>query len=1048
MPLLDMNNVLLYPSIDDTKYHSKIKDLMKQIDSETPQPGIKKFNLMKHQKDVEKVFNLFSNTKSLLLLCEMGSGKTITSLNLIENMKTILTDHNTRALILVPNQLIENVFYSEITGLLGDKYEKRVTGNNYVDKDLRQKLNSTTPNTIERKRLEKVAIKRVKDVYEIVTHKKWEQYVLNLSNDEIVTEFSNRIIVVDEIHKAKNPTSNLFLALQKVLLIAKNVWFIGMNAERHIIDDPKELCQYINLMHFNNTKNPKLALSGDVIDSFFDGNQSLKREAQKIIINAIRGLIVFVDGHDPKWFPTRIDIGFDQNQINKMYSSNYTTTVGITKHSNVKIESNSKLNNSKLSNGNLTIKNIPKNMYKKDIFLRPVELKGKSCEDYVYAFMGEVLNNRDLEPNEMWSKSRKYCRCDNVFEAIWNDSLNLKNKGPIVVYCFFVEEGMFLFEEFLKSKGVKPFQEEEEDSQSKFKNGNGEHFFNFSRPYSNAALLKAIKICQHPSNKNGQRIKWILGTKKIGIGITITNASRVCSIGSEWNNYNQDQFFGRCIRFGSHPEDSKIEVIKYCSVLSENSINNLSPLLKAQLTQFIKTNKKDLISRGFIDVTTNHLKTVDEYMYNNIVWEKYKKIYELEMFVKQNAMLSYDLSQMNNGNDVGVVDGCVVGDSVGVMDGCVVCDNVGDNVGHNVGSGSVHLPNIKSLFKIQPIWNIGEIHEYLKITPKNVGLFLMKLDKYVHKQSVFNGWNDKSGYIIYLGKGYYKFSEVDAETNIVVSGVKTSLQEFILPINFWDVLFPLNDLYKYGGNECFVPTTFQHNLFILKQDLRLNLTKECPIAGVFSNTSTHPNTYQFKIVTNETESVCSDKSITEIHNVANKLNIVIPNFKSRKCRTQIVDVVLDGMKNRNLILPWSPNKKPSLLQLYKLTMTWDMKDQTNQLLQLHKKWISREIVKLSEWIVNVLKYQNYWDDEITYNADGTMNIPDTVRDYLLSRNSTNHLYLFKIFDQTNCGRPKRFCEKAWNTYVKPMKKYLHEKYKADIGKIEASIREEINKRFI
>ena len=357
--MFDMNNIFLYPNISDPAYHMKIRNLIPQIDNEMPNKVGKKFNLMNHQKDVAKVFNLFSNSKSLLLLSEMGSGKTITSLNLIENMKTILSDHNTRALILVPNQLIENVFYSEIMGLVEDKYEKRVTGNKYVDKDLRQKLNSTTQNTIERKRLEKISLKKIKDVYEIVTHKKWEQYVLSLSDEEISIQFSNRIIVVDEIHKAKNPTSNLYLALQKVLLGAKNVWFIGMNAERHIIDDPTELCQYINLMHMNNTKNPKSVLTEEVIDGFFSLNNDIKKESQKEIANAIRGLIVFVDGHDPKWFPTRVDIGYTQKEINKMYPSNYQNPINIAKP--------------------ITLKNVPRYVGKRDIFLRPVELKSKCC---------------------------------------------------------------------------------------------------------------------------------------------------------------------------------------------------------------------------------------------------------------------------------------------------------------------------------------------------------------------------------------------------------------------------------------------------------------------------------------------------------------------------------------------------------------------------------------------------------------------------------------------------------------------------------------------
>lgn len=992
---INMKNIFLYPTVSDKDYNSNIKNLIKQIEEERPisKKKEKGFNLMKHQIDVSHAFNLFSNSKSLLLLCEMGSGKTILSINLIENMKSLLIDHNTKALILVPNQLIENVFYSELLGLVGDKYEKRVSRNTYVDKNLRNKLNETLLNSIERKKLEKVALKKIKEVYEIVTHKRWEQYVLTLSDEAIINEFSNRIIVVDELHKAKNQNSNLYIALQKVLLLARNVWFIGMNAERHIIDDPKELCQYANLLHFNNTKNPKIVLSDEVIDNFFSTNPFIKAQSEKDLMNALKGLIVFVDGHDPKWFPTRIDVGYTQNEINKHYPNNYIK--GPPPQSAHKAEAG-------------TISNSQHHIGKPEIFLRPVELKDKTCEDYIYAFIGEVLNNKDLDPNEMWSKSRRYCRSENIFEAIWNDAQGLKIKGPIVVYCFFVEEGMFLFEEFLKTKGVKPF-EDNTDHKCKTKK-KVDYFFNFSRPYSNSTILKAIKVCQHPSNKNGERIKWILGTKKIGIGITLTNTARVCAIGSEWNNYNQDQFFGRCIRIGSHPENSKIEVIKYCSVLSKNSIETISPLVQAQLNQFVETNKTELIEKGFLDKETNHLKSVDEYMYSEIVWQKYIKTNELEMFVKKCAMLAFDLSQ-----PLSIVE----------------------------NSAS---PNIKDLFIVQPLWHINELHSKLHISDNDVTRFLTKLEKYVKKQSLFNGWQGKEGYIKYLGLGYYQFVDKTSLSNSEIKG--KLLQEYIQPINFWDVLFPMKDEYKHGTINYLIPDSFQKNLFILGKDLRLILTEEYPTAGVFGNTSTHPNTYQFKIVTNATESVCSDKSITEIYNVANKLHIDVPNFKNRKCRNNIVEVVFKGMKERNLIIPWSPNKRPSLLRLYKISVCWSMNNTKEKIVNLHQQWVSNETNTVSEWMIKILKSQNYWDDDLEYTRAGKMKIPENVIEALSDHISKNELYIFKLLDQTNCERPKRFSETTWDELVKPLKKYLHEKYKTIIAEIEGSIKLEIERRIV
>lgn len=198
---------------------------------------------------------------------------------------------------------------------------------------------------------------------------------------------------------------------------------------------------------------------------------------------AVKGLFVFAIGHDEDLFPKRIDIGMTQTEINEEYKNNVLDVIQPSKKR--KIASTTQ----KSTNQHLT-KHIHNDANER-IYLRPVQLKGPQLEAYINSFTSEIITTKDLSQNEMWNQSRKHCRglwfknnikdsTSAIFDAIYNDSKDVN--GVIAVYCFFVEEGMYWFEEYLKSKGVRPFQGEYDDQGDK--NGNDDkcdYYFNFAR---------------------------------------------------------------------------------------------------------------------------------------------------------------------------------------------------------------------------------------------------------------------------------------------------------------------------------------------------------------------------------------------------------------------------------------------------------------------------------------------------------------------------------------------------------------------------------------
>lgn len=127
------------------------------------------------------------------------------------------------------------------------------------------------------------------------------------------------------------------------------------------------------------------------------------------------------------------------------------------------------------------------------------------------------------------------------------------------------------------------------------------------------------------------------------------------------------------------------------------------------------------------------------------------------------------------------------------------------------------------------------------------------------------------------------------------------------------------------------------------------------------------------------------------------------------------------MKNRNLFLPWTPGKRPSLYQIYRISESWKHKEALDLLTSLHESWIKYDYHVWCNWMIVVLKQQKIWDE--------TKNENNTIVENVLEHNlKTYPFYFFRILDQTNCDRPKRFEKQCWDNAIKPFKKQVYEKY--------------------
>ena len=990
----NFRDLVLYPSKDNEDFEKELLDLTAQIKKHG---GTKGFAMLPHQEELLRIVTVYSPFRSFLFYHDMGTGKTVTVILMVENLKPFLIEQNTRALILVPNNMIQNTtFIKELLGKYSHdnktKYKKWCTGDAYVTKRLRDLLNNAKTDA-ERKKLEKQILKeKVAQFYEMTTHKKWEIYVNTLTESQIKLEFSNRVLVIDEVQRAKNSASQFYSILEKVLRIAENVYLFVLSGTP-MVDDPTEICQPINLCRINEGYTE--LLQPKTVKHFFSKNPEKQQNAAQKIKELTRGFVSRVKGTNNDVSPSRIDVGeaISQNDL-----------------------TGDKLNV----------------VYSK--------LHGKQLQEYYTEFMKEFLASNDLDSNEMWNQSRKICRgiwgdseiLSQKFNDIWDNSRRAVGQGVIVVYSYFISEGIMPFERFLLSKKCTT-----QFDGSGIPNSNGkEVIFNFSNPKTEQYKTQVTEIIGNYDNYDGKIIQWILGTLKIGTGITICMTSHTDLIESTWNLATAEQFIKRTDRIGTYTFPSyskmygkkwndKVRVHRYCSRIYPSDINDLPVMFQKQVERFVETHKDALKKRGFLREQNDELLTIDEYIYRD-TFDKYCRIKMIDDHITISAFHLTNLSLLTSRPQ-------------------------------QTNLSQIDISPISKIFKIfsdNPIWTLDEI---IKTLPNDYPIenLLETLDRFVKNQIPFksnnllsgnnlltgnnlvsqtgtlflNSTHSGLGTIKYVAPNHYFYS-VDTP---ILSVDALPLSHFVQPNINLDDYFPMK-----LEPDLFVPTKFVKNLFEIQANLSLKLYPN-QYAGVLENTENNPEVFQLKFCINETESVCIDKYVSEIYDIAKNVGIESPESFGRN-RKNLCDSIFDSLVSQGRMLPWATKTPPSIFRAYLIGKEFKSQPLVDLIKSIDaklKKYQTKEFVNMYLDMI-ALQYPEQY--RLHTNV-----ITKQVEKRFKKKLEKFPLYLLSVLSQLySTKRPKRFTENVWDI-TKVLRQKIESIYSKDFLNVNTLLFQLISK---
>ena len=691
------NDNILYPEIMDPDFNIKIYkkkefNQNKIISDSDPDKlfssscNPERFNLLPTQLFLKNFISKYTPYNGVLIFHGTGVGKTCSAVTIAEQFKSEIK----------PNKNIKGVFSKKINVLLSGNIQKGFMNNIFnIDKFIKHKeeglpisLQCTGNKYFDElgdigeyyfkqglyEQLGKKIKKIILSYYNFMGYREFANQVTSLENEiirghpkenhEYIKKmfrkelFSDSIMIIDEVHHIRESGDNSDAKivppiLKRVINDAENMKLILMSATP-MFNISREIVDILNLLLLND-KRPLLSAS-----DIFKGEE-LTEKGRTILIRYGNGYISYLRGENPYEFPNRLypKINNDPNVLeiqNIPFKKMNGKSVKEKKRIKYLNLIGSVMKDEQLS---YYTQYIISNKMKKESAMD----QGITYTNIVYPGIlksGEYLNGKEgfegtFEGNEktgfkykknIISEYGEFLTLDilDKFSTKYKNIINYINnsEGIIYIYSRYIYDGILPLALALEQNGYTRYQNTQLLNSGNKLEYKGSYIMITGGGELSSTKERDISDCINSSNKDGEKIKIVLGTQASGEGIDFHNIREV-HILEPWFHLNTlEQAIGRGVRYCSHIDlpfnKRNVTIYQHVTLLSDKYSGfetvDIYRYRKAEEKAIKMSEVERLLKQIAIDCHLNkmgntYLKSVLNYQTEIITSQKNKTIIEL-----------------------------------------------------------------------------------------------------------------------------------------------------------------------------------------------------------------------------------------------------------------------------------------------------------------------------------------------------------------------------------------------------------------------------------
>jgi superfamily II DNA or RNA helicase len=474
----------------------------------------KKFKLQTQQAFLAEYFASKEAPPGMLVFHQIGAGKTCAAISVAEKLKNKL-----KIIVVVPAALIGNFM---------DELRSPCPNYNYITPSEQTKLSTLKIDDPEYYEIIKKSEKRIKKFYTIYSYHKFVELA---QNNKI--KLKNTLLIIDEIQNMVSLTGTFYQTLKELIDNSDNSLRILILSATPMFDRPSEIGLTLNLLKPKN----KFPIGNDFNQEFLlKTGLNYNVINMPNFINLTKGLVSYYRGAPPYTYPEQI-FKVVKCQMSDFQYKSYLTALS------------SEGEYIKGAFKNVDILNLPLNF---SLGIRMV-----SNIAFPNKCIGEIGFNDFKDNCLMFQNISKFSiKFYKILKKI------KKSEGPTFVYSNFKDfGGLRSFIKFIEYQGYKNYKI----------HGEGPNRYSvWSGDESQRMKEEIKKIFNKKENKDGSKIKIMLGSPSVKEGVSFKRVRQVHILEPYWNMSRILQIIGRAIRFCSHSDIIKVnrnvEVFLYLAI--------------------------------------------------------------------------------------------------------------------------------------------------------------------------------------------------------------------------------------------------------------------------------------------------------------------------------------------------------------------------------------------------------------------------------------------------------------------------------------------------
>lgn len=599
-----------YPNINQSKYnvlnayddnfnsniyHKKefYDNRLERIEKFPSERGI----LLKHQTTIARYLSSHTLYDKLLLVHSMGSGKTCSAIGAIEQIRMEKSTIN-GAIVVAKGQALLDNFAHELAF--------KCTAGQYIPDNYKKLTEGQKIHRLRKKR---------EDFYTFKTMQKFSKEIKEKKDKQLLKEYSNKIIIIDEVHnlriqpEKKQETLEVYKQFWRLLHLVENCKILLLSGTP-MKDGPEEIASVMNLILPENEQLP-FGMKGEAFLNEFmteeKGVYKLQPNKISVLANKFKGRVSFL-----REMKSDVKVNYIGKRVNNsslkhlivepvrmssFQSRYYTEAYNIDRSGQKGIYNKSKeaslfVYPNGSYGGEGFKKYITENIRKKTFDIQ--NKKGKQTKIFKKKYsMNDELRSKLKGKNdeETLQNIEKY---SSKYAKIIRELLNRKKQCCFIYSSIVHGSGSILFSLLLQLFGYSKANGNESGKERRYAILTGD-------TTSKTEIKKIQKRFNRADNMYGEYIQIIIGSKSVSEGLSFSHIRFETILTPHFNYSETAQALARGIRLGSHIDLINSGVTPVVDIMQIVSIPR-SNVLSIDLYLYELSEDKDISIRQIIRI--------------------------------------------------------------------------------------------------------------------------------------------------------------------------------------------------------------------------------------------------------------------------------------------------------------------------------------------------------------------------------------------------------------------------------------------------------------